>query len=298
MKGEDLMSAQRKIKSFEELRFSDDFMFGKVMEDNELCRQVLERLLQRPVGKLTEVQTQKEFKHTSEGKPIRLDVYNEDSEGKIYDAEMQNLNRKTVESHQLPKRSRYYQGSIDVDFLEKGNSYKKLPECSIMFICTFDPFEKGLCKYTFHERCDEKPEICLDDGTVKIFYNCSYKGEDIPDELKLFYDYVENGHPNDELSRKIEEAVDKGRCNETWRSQYMKERIYLQDARDEAYEEGREEGRVQGIEYGKKEGAEAERKKSIEDMLRRGKTVEEIADFCGYSKDYIKQVEESMLTKV
>ena len=78
----------------------------------------------------------------------------------------------------------------------------------------------------------------------------------------------------------------------------MKERIYLQDARDEAYEEGREEGRVQGIEYGKKEGAEAERKKSIEDMLRRGKTVEEIAEFCGYSKDYVKQIEESMLVRV
>ena len=31
MKGEDLMSAQRKIKSFEELRFSDDFMLRDVV---------------------------------------------------------------------------------------------------------------------------------------------------------------------------------------------------------------------------------------------------------------------------
>ena len=32
-------------KSYEELQFTDDFMFGKVMEDKELCRDVLECLL-------------------------------------------------------------------------------------------------------------------------------------------------------------------------------------------------------------------------------------------------------------
>ena len=100
------MSKQRAMKNYEELRFSDDFMFGKVMEDPELCREVLECLLQEPVGELKEVQTQREFRFTVDGKPIRLDVYNEDSRGAIYDAEMENLNRKTVDSHQLPKRSR------------------------------------------------------------------------------------------------------------------------------------------------------------------------------------------------
>ena len=39
-------------KSYEELQFTDDFMFGKVMEDKELCRDVLECLLQEPVGTL------------------------------------------------------------------------------------------------------------------------------------------------------------------------------------------------------------------------------------------------------
>ena len=76
------MSKQKIARSYEELRFSDDFMFGKVMEDKELCREVLECLLQQPVGELTEVQTQREFRYTSDGKPIRLDVYNEDSGGR------------------------------------------------------------------------------------------------------------------------------------------------------------------------------------------------------------------------
>lgn len=44
-------------KRYEELTFVDDFIFGKVMEDMELCQDSLERLLQAPVGKLEGIQT-------------------------------------------------------------------------------------------------------------------------------------------------------------------------------------------------------------------------------------------------
>ena len=197
---------------------------------------------------------------------------------------MENLNHKSVESHQLPKRSRYYQASIDTDYMDEGDSYRNLPDSHVMFICTFDPFGLGLSQYTFYETCEEDHDLKLNDGTVKIFYNCSYDGEDIPDNLREFYDYVENGNPGSELTKRIDEAVVKSRKNSVWRSQYMKERIILQDARVEGFEEGVERGIEQGIEQG------------IRNMLSRGKSVEEIADFCGYSIELVKQVEESILT--
>ena len=50
-------------KSYEELQFTDDFMFGKVLEDKELCRDVLECLLQEPVGTLQDV-----YNYISKGK--------------------------------------------------------------------------------------------------------------------------------------------------------------------------------------------------------------------------------------
>lgn len=50
-------------KSYEELQFTDDFMFGKVMEDKELCRDVLECLLQEPVGTLQDL-----YNYISKGK--------------------------------------------------------------------------------------------------------------------------------------------------------------------------------------------------------------------------------------
>ena len=267
------------MKEFEELEFRDDFMFEKVMEDKELCREVLECLLQHPIGELTEVQTQKEFKYVSDGKPIRLDVYSEDSEGAIYDTEMQNLNRKNVDELQLPLRTRFYQSSIDTDFMNKGYSYKKLPESNIIFICTFDPFKKGLYKYTFLETCKEDQSIELGDKTVKLFYNSCYKGKDIPKDLISLYDYVETGRTGSTLTKKIDDAVQKGRKNEKWRSQYMKERVIFQDLRDEGIEIGREDERV----------------KLITGMLLCGKSVEDIVDFCNLPYDEVKRVEESLL---
>lgn len=40
------------------------------------------------------------------------------------------------------------------------------------------------------------------------------------------------------------------------------------------------------------------REDDIVGMLRRGKTVEEIVDFCGYPYDQVKKVENDLLTTV
>ena len=268
------MGKTKAAKSYEELKFSDDFMFGKIMEDKELCREVLECLLQQPVGELIEVQTQREFRYTSDGKPIRLDVYNEDSDGWVYDAEMENLNHKKVEQHQLPKRSRFYQGAIDIDFMDKNYSYKLLPQSRVIFICTFDPFKLGLSRYTFRERCDENPEICLNDGTEKVFYNCKYEGKDIPNGIRNLYEFIDTGNASDELTEKLNSAVAKAHMNEMWRTQYMKEWVVIQDARDEGREEGREETII--------------RKVCLK--LRKGKEIWQIADELEEDKAQIKVI--------
>lgn len=103
-------------KNYEDLVFTDDFMFGKVMEDKELCRELLECLLEHPVGELEEIQTEKQFQYMYDGKPIRLDVYTRDKKA-VYDTEMQNLNHKSLKQLELPMRSRSYQSLIDADIL-------------------------------------------------------------------------------------------------------------------------------------------------------------------------------------
>ena len=233
-----------RVKSYDELEFRDDFMFGKTMEDKELCRDVLQCLLQQPVGELQDVVPQREFRYTSDGKPIRLDIYTEDAD-MVYDAEMENLNHKTVEWHALPKRSRFYQSSIDTDYMNKNDTYRTLPESSIIFICTFDPFGKGLSRYTFRERCDEDNGLILGDGTVKYFFNTCYDKIDIPKELRQLYDYIQTGKVTGDLTERVNAAVVKARKNDEWRSAYMKERIILMDAREEGREEERKNTEIE-----------------------------------------------------
>ena len=48
----------------------------------------------------------------------------------------------------LPRRSRYYQGQIDLAYLEKGSGYDELKDSFIIFICRFDPFGHGFSRYT------------------------------------------------------------------------------------------------------------------------------------------------------
>ena len=46
---------------------------------------------------------------------------------------MQNLNNKSLEFHQLPRRSRFYQSAIDIDCMDKGSSYRDLPESKVKY---------------------------------------------------------------------------------------------------------------------------------------------------------------------
>lgn len=48
----------------------------------------------------------------------------------------------------------------------------------------------------------------------------------------------------------------------------------------------------------KEEGREERDTQKIEEILSRGKTVEEIVDFCGYPYDQVKKVEEGLLAIV
>ncbi|MCR4643635.1 MAG: hypothetical protein K5697_16600, partial [Lachnospiraceae bacterium] len=120
---------------------------------------------------------------------------------------MENPDHKTAEPHRLPGRSRYYQAAIDIDHMDRGNSCRKLPESNEMFTCTFDPFGYGLGRYTFTESCREKPELELNDGTRKIFFNCCYQGEELTEDLRKLYDYVESGNVGNELTERLESAV-------------------------------------------------------------------------------------------
>ncbi len=228
-------------KNYEDLTFSDDFMFGKVTEDKEISRGLLKCLLQREIGELEEIQNEKRYQEACDGKGIRLDLYSRDKDN-VYDAEMQNKNNLSVEQLELPKRSHYYHAMIANDQLNKGDDYSLLGNSNIIFICTFDPFGLGEAWYHFSMKEEKNNSLELNDGVHSYFFNATYLGDDIPDGIRNLYRYLQTEEVSDELTMKIDAAVNRTRMNSIWRSSYMKEKIALQDEHKAGRIEGREEG--------------------------------------------------------
>ena len=75
------------MKSIEELTFTDDYMFGAIMQNEEICKGVIERLLHIKVEKLELITLQKDISPYYETRGVRFDVYVKDSD-KVYDIEM------------------------------------------------------------------------------------------------------------------------------------------------------------------------------------------------------------------
>lgn len=223
-------------KKYEELKFTDDFMFCKILYTNpDLCRQLLELILGRKVRKINYLTTQNNIDITSDGKGIRLDVYLE-GDNKIYDIEMQ-----TTGNSNLPKRTRYYQGMIDLNLIEKGADYNELKETFIIFVCLHDPFKLNECVYTFENRCKEIPGLSLGDESTKIFLNASGNKDKLSEQLKNFLDYLSGNEPKGNLARAIAEKVEQAVQHEEWRTEYM---TLLQRDR-EKIAEGKKEGKME-----------------------------------------------------
>lgn len=233
---------------WESLGISNDFMFGKVMQDAELCKELLQRILpDLEIDRIEYPEAQKSIKSDADAKSVRLDVYVRDGKGTVYDIEMQ-----VADTGELPKRSRYYQSMIDLQLIDKGQYYKKLKPSYIIFICPFDLFGKGRHIYTFENICKEDNSVFLKDGAVKIFLNADSEQDDVSKELKAFLDYVAGKEPEDDFIKRLEEAVEQARKNREWRHEYMT--LLMRD--QENIEKGMEKGMEEGMKKGKSVGEE------------------------------------------
>ncbi len=120
-----------RFKQWEELTIQDNFLFQKVMQNQRICKYLIEKILGIRIEKITFPEGEKSIDNRYDSKSIRLDVYVHDENGHVYDIEMQCTNGSEGE---LPKRTRYYQGMIDMDELKKGQYYTELKESFIIFI--------------------------------------------------------------------------------------------------------------------------------------------------------------------
>ncbi len=231
----------RKI-DWEKLDITNSFIFGKVMLNPDICKELLELILEIKIDHIEYPMIEKSIKMLYDGKGIRLDVYVADGKNTVYNVEMQARNTK-----ELPKRSRYYQGIIDMELLEQGAVYNDLNKSYTIFICTFDLFEKGRCRYTFENRCVEDTSIRLDDDAIRIFLNTKgvLEDESISEDLRAFLEFVEGIENDNAFVSKVKSEVEVVKSDRKVRGEYMNQVVRDQLNRDEGFEKGKEIGKIE-----------------------------------------------------
>ena len=232
-------------KKWESLTFTDNFIFSRVMHDEHICRQVVELILGVRIGKIRYLSAQDEHKTDPDSMRIIMDVFLRD-ENRIINVEVQTGHKK-----ELPKRSRYYQSVADVSTTSTGTKYRDLPENILIFICTFDPFDRDFPRYTFQYICNEDKRLKLKDGSLRIFLNTkATKLSALDQKLQAFYHYLKDGVVESDLTQTISDSITTLKNNSNERRFYMTWTVKMADARYDGYEEGFDKGREDGLQAG------------------------------------------------
>ena len=254
---------------WENLTLANDFLFGKIFQDPDLCLKLVKIILpELNIERVTFPVLQKSIRETFETKGVRFDVYLRDNEDRIINVEMQPVNRDN-----LMKRTRAYHSLIDLDTMDRESvkNYSDMPEVIVIFICGFDLFKLGRHIYTFRNYCVQERDLMLNDGTETIFLNTKGNADDISPKLKSFLDLVNGKSSNDDFVNELERRLEYAKQNRKWRQMYMLGKFERQANIDE------------GIEIGIKRGIEIGRENLIKNFLnayskRTGATTEDIAE--------------------
>ena len=271
-------------KPVEELTFTDDFMFGRVMQNPEICKGFLERLLEIKIDKIEYPTLQKTISPHYKSKGIRLDVYVEDS-NRVFDIEIQN-----VLDENLPKRSRYYQSMMDIDLLSKGKNYTELKESFVIFVCKEDFYGFNLPCYSFSNNCKEIAELQFGDMTNKIVFNASAFANEKNVEKKSILEYIIDKKSTSDFTNKLDDLVERTKLNEIFRGDYMAWGL----AEFDAEQRGKKEGYSEGV-------SDGEYQKAIEtakNMIRNNISFDVIADCTGLSIEDIKLITNNSLETI
>ena len=266
---------------------SDDFMFSKMMRNKAICKGLVETLLGFDIDRIEYPEEQKSIDIAMDAKSVRLDVYVKDDKDTVYNIEMQ-----TSPQSYLPKRSRYYQGMIDLNLIEKGELYDKLNTSYVIFICTFDPFNKGRHVYHFENRCIDDPALALGDETHKCFFNT--RGTDTIDpkldQVLTFLDTAMPVNDDNPLVEAMSSELARIKSNTEWEAEFMN--LYLRDK--EKYQQGVEQGILQGVQQGEAKGKADNQLEIITRMLGQGLKTDDIFLYTGIPMDRIAEVQQSL----
>lgn len=248
---------KKERKLLQNMTLLDSFLFRETMNVPELFGILVDICMEKHVVFNGKPHVEKIFSVSPELREIRVDVYSESVHEAVYSIEMQGTN-----TGNLRKRSRFYQGHLDVQLLEPGErDFNKMKDVYLIMICPFDLFGKGACRYTFHEVCEEYPDLKLKDGGYRMFINTKGKNRlEFSREFVELLDYINapveelEKYTTTERMKQLHKGIQKLKRDKEVNKRYMFLWEEIEQYKDEARMEGLEEGRKMGLEIGHAEG--------------------------------------------
>ena len=259
---------------FEELPITNRFMFALVFSHKHIAKPFLEAILGIKIFDLQEPEAEKSTENSPFNKGVRYDVFvkEQGSKGEIirtFDIEMQ-----MEDTHELPKRTRYYQALCDSEALNKGESYRNLKEQYIIFICPDDVFKQGRAVYRFKNLEIGHPEHELGDQCWKNFYIFSKYREAAEKSVKEYLEYFATSKATSQETRNIERQRQWYLSDNETRKRYMTWQQELDDMVYEERERTKAEKRRADEEKSRADAAESR----AEEALNRADAAESRAD--------------------
>ena len=180
------------------LTMMSDMFMRNVLKDWRCAEYILQVIMQDRSLKVIDVAVQKDYKNL-QGRSAVLDCIVRGRNENIYNIEIQ---QKSDEAP--PERARYYTGLIDMNTLDPGDSFEKLPETWIIFITQRDVLKRGLPIYHVERKILETDEPFGDRSHI-IYVNAEVTDQS---ELGMLMHDLQCSKPEEMHSRILANRVD------------------------------------------------------------------------------------------
>lgn len=260
MHNKDLRS---KVQHFKAI---DDVFFEKLMEDTEVCQEMLRVILEDEKLIVKHVVPQNSIRNL-QGRSVRLDAFCVLGNGRNCNIEVQ---KSDNDDH--VRRARYNASCITANITETGQHFKDVPDVCIVFISAFDFFKGNKTIYHVDKRLRETGQT-IEDGLTEIFVNTEvFDNSNIAELMQCMkQEYVDN-QKFPALSKRVN---------------YYKNDVKGVDVMCSIMDEL--------INEAVNETAVTKDKEFALRLLKRGESYDSIAELTGLSMEQIKEIEKSAL---
>ena len=232
------------------------------------------------------------------GHSAQLDILAEDENGRRFNVEIQRADEGAP-----AKRARFYSSSLDTVFLKAGHDYEELPETYVIFITENDVLQRNLPIYNIDRYIGQNMEL-FKDGSHIIYVNSQIQ-DDTPlgklmqdmyctDPAKLNY---KEFAPQMEFLKHSKDGEGEMRDLFEEYAQLVGQQIG-QEIGEKIAKEKVKEATKKATKKATMKAAKTTKKKTLKDMalkmLKRGDSVEDVAEITSLPPESVRALQASM----